>query len=566
MSLANKLCKAGSKNPAARRVSCCPQSELAGALQRQNRRKLAAAIALTALASSLGAARAEDLAAEIRELKEKVKQLEPLKARLKQLEAEVAKERHVRKKEMRGPKPPVREAAAPQVLGPICKDAPCPTPPPPVFISFGNGLKVESLDHDFGFRIIGRLFVDGGVSSQAERGYASQVNLSQARIGIDGKAFKYWEYKFDYDFAGSAPLKDLSSSTTTPAGGIRDAFLAFAYFDPFIFQVGNFYEPFSLERINSKNYIDFMERALPTEALGPSRHIGFAGYTSGPGWTLTGGIFGTSFEDKALSPLPGGHQYWDVAGRATFAPIRTEDALLHAGGSVRYQKPNDATALSDDRVLVPGNNVRTEANVLNENLLGTQPLNCAAAVLGSNCTKDVLDYGAEFVAAYGPFSIQGEYMGAHYDRDPALIRFLRAPGAASLNFSGYYVYATWYLTGESRAASYRTDYRRPGSFDQIHILDPVSAGGSGAWEAAVRLSEINLNSGGFLVRQPGAVPSNIQGGRETDLTVGLNWYPDAGVRFMANWISVLQLAAPYDRPALNGIHPNIFLMRAQVNW
>ena len=116
-----------------------------------------------------------------------------------------------------------------------------------------------------------------------------------------------------------------------------------------IFQAGNFYEPFSLERINSKNYIDFIERALPTEGFGPSRHIGFAAFTSGPDWTIKGGIFGTSFEDKALTPLPGGHQYWDLAGRATFAPIRTEEALLHVGASVRYLRPNDATAASDDR-------------------------------------------------------------------------------------------------------------------------------------------------------------------------------------------------------------------------
>ena len=169
---------------------------------------------------------------------------------------------------------------------------------------------------------------------------------------------------------------------------------------------------------------------------------------------------------------------------------------------MRYQRPNNATAVSDDRVLVLGNNVRTEANVLNENLLGTQPLDCAATVLGENCTKNVLDYGAEAVAAYGPFSVQAEYMGAHYNRDAALIEFLRAPGASSLNFSGYYAYATWYLTGESRAASYRTDYRRPGTFDQIKILRPLSAGGTGAWELAVRISELNLNSGGFLVRQP----------------------------------------------------------------
>jgi hypothetical protein len=69
-----------------------------------------------------------------------------------------------------------------------------------------------------------------------------------------------------------------------------------------------------------------------------------------------------------------------------------------------------------------------------------------------------------------------------------------------------------------------------------------------------------------LTSERGRHPSNIQGGRETDLTVGVIWYPDPGIRHMANWINVLQLAAPFDRSYLNGMHPNIFLMRAQVNW
>jgi transposase-like protein len=73
------------------------QREGASAMKLQNKRKLAAAVALTALTTPLAAARADDIAAEIRELKEQVKQLEPLKARLKQLEAEVAKDRRERK-------------------------------------------------------------------------------------------------------------------------------------------------------------------------------------------------------------------------------------------------------------------------------------------------------------------------------------------------------------------------------------------------------------------------------------------------------------------------------------
>ena len=169
--------------------------------------------------------------------------------------------------------------------------------------------------------------------------------------------------------------------------------------------------------------------------------------------------------------------------------------------------------------------LKSEANILNENPLGTQPLTCVAAtaqLVGQNCVKDFLNFGAELVAAYGPFSVQGEYLGAHYDRNPSLLAFFNtggshAPGGTSINFSGYYVYATWYLTGESRAAAYKTypeEYAAPSTFGQIKILNPVRAGGWGAWELAARLSEINLNDGGVLFAQPlGSLPTSRAAGR-----------------------------------------------------
>ncbi|HET6374508.1 MAG TPA: porin, partial [Methylocella sp.] len=355
-------------------------------------------------------------------------------------------------------------------------------------------------------------------------GFASQLGIRQGRLQVEGTAFKDWDYKFQYEFVGPA--------NGLVVGGIRDAYLAWRHFAPEVtFQAGNFYEPFSLERINSLLSTVFMERPLPIDALTPSRHIGFAAITGGdapglagtPSWSLKGGIFSTSVEDGQpaapsvttatvggttvvtgfnpgiaagnsafLNPVPGGHQYWDAAARLTYAPVLSEDTLLHAGGSVRYQKPNDANAASDNRVLQPGTIVRAEANILNEGLLGTQPLTCVAAaaqLVGQNCVKNVLNYGAEISAAYGPLAFQAEYVGAHYERDPALITYFHAPGGASLNFSGWYAFVSWYLTGESRAASYRAypkEYDRAGTFGQTKILNPVSAGGWGAWEVAAR--------------------------------------------------------------------------------
>ena len=179
-------------------------------------------------------------------------------------------------------------------------------------MSFTNGLKVESLDKDFSFRIGGRLYVDGGVNSQpapafagtkalpavGASGFSNQVGIRQARLQVEGTAFKFWDYKFQYDFTGSP--NDLI------VGGIRDAYLGFRYFEPLVaFQLGNFYEPSSLDRSNTNNYRDFIERALPSDLLAGNRHIGFAAITGGaapglignPNWSFKSGIFSTSVED-----------------------------------------------------------------------------------------------------------------------------------------------------------------------------------------------------------------------------------------------------------------------------
>jgi phosphate-selective porin OprO and OprP len=564
-----------------------------------------AALALGILAVyPVAAARADDMAEEIRVLKQAVKRLEPLKARLKQLEEKIAKQNREHKD---------AEARLQQVgnaLPPmICKDGPCPPPPPapPVWLSFNNGLSVESFDGAFSFKFIGRLVLDGGVSSQPVEafagfpatspfarffpahpaiGFANQTRFKQARMGIEGKAFKDWAYKFEYDFVG-AP-------NGLVQGGIRDAFLGWRYFDPVTFQVGNFYEPASIDRTTFAKNRDFVERALPADVLVGNRHIGIAAVTGGdapglfgvPNWSLKGGVFSTSLEDgnpsavgapaagssALLNPVPGGHQYWDAAARLTYAPVRDEQHLLHLAGWIRYQNPNDATIANDDRVLQPGSTLFSEASVLSESLLGTQPLTCFSAatqLVGTNCVKDVVNYGAELVGSWGPFSVQAEYIGMHYDRNPAIIFWQHAPGGSTINFDGFYAYVTWYLTGESRAEAYQSypeDFNTPGTFRQIKILNPVSAGGWGAWEVAARVSEINLDDGSFLFLQPLGTRPNIQGGRQSDFTLSLVWCPETGIRVMANWIDVFQFSAPYNRPDLNGIHPQLFVLRAQVAW
>ena len=473
-------------------------------------------------------------------------------------------------------------------------------PPLPSFISLARGLKIESLDHANSFKIGGRVFIDAGISTQPEQGQGGIANIRQARLEVEGKLVNYWFYKFQYEFAAG------NTSKVGAAGGIRDAFVALTYFEPITLQLGNFYEPLGLEWTNSRNTTDFLERAMVF--TGPLRHIGFAALTHGSNWSLKAGLFSTSLAEGSLQPAAstpvvwgvpsqagwvatGGSQYVDIAGRATYAPVMTEDSLAHFGAFGRYHRPNDSTA-ANDGVLTPGSGVKTESNILNENLLGTPDLSCGAISIAGNppvagkCVRDVLVYGAEAAAAYGPLSLQAEYVGAHYDRNKTAILLANAsgnfaPGGSSLNFYGYYVYGTLYLTGESRASAYQVTSLNPATFGPIDIKHPLSAGGVGAWELATRFSAVDLNNGPYSGNYYGnllaaaqdnaaasaiVANSGVLGGREENMTLGLNWYPDPGFRVMANWTRVMHLTAPWDRPFLNNAHPNTILIRTQVNW
>jgi hypothetical protein len=180
----------------------------------QNKRKTILAAALAALTAPQSGARADDLAAEIRLLKEQVRQLQPLKARVKEPEAEVAKERHERTEAQHGrvhnaavrPEQPPEGSqyqigstavspAGPE--GPPGPETPFYriTPPMPVFISLERGLTLVSEDGDFSFHVGGRLMVDGGVDNfpaPAFNGLTVNGKTVLPAVGASGFAAIKW--------------------------------------------------------------------------------------------------------------------------------------------------------------------------------------------------------------------------------------------------------------------------------------------------------------------------------------------------------------------------------------
>jgi phosphate-selective porin OprO/OprP len=69
--------------------------------------------------------------------------------------------------------------------------------------------------------------------------------------------------------------------------------------------------------------------------------------------------------------------------------------------------------------------------------------------------------------------------------------------------------------------------------------------GIGAWELAVRLSEVDLSD------------ADIFGGQQQDLTLGLNVYATPQIRFSAEYIEVLATSNP------KTAEPELFQLRAE---
>ncbi len=374
--------------------------------------------------------------------------------------------------------------------------------PQGVVVTTGGGLRGRSRDGSFTFRVGGRLQVDGAIYDNDQRDLGNGSEIRRARLDLEGTVWNDWGYKAEYDFAED----DVE---------LKDAYIQYTGFEPIRIRIGHIKEPFSMEEQTSSLFITFMERALPN-VFAPDRNIGVRGHTYSDHWTLDAGFFGEGVDDNNDSDGENDEGYGG-SGRVTFAPIDAGTRLVHVGASVAYRGTGD-----DDEVRF---RERPESHITNVRFVDTGTI---------SDVDDMIKYGLEAAAAYGPFSAQGEYIRTHVNRDD---------GFSDLDFDGYYAWVSWLLTGESRP--YRN---RLGEFGRVKPKRIVGKGGLGAWEVALRYSNLDLDDG------------DIEGGKEDNITVGLNWYATPNIRFMANYIHVDSEKEDVDDD------PDIFQFRGQVDF
>ena len=367
-------------------------------------------------------------------------------------------------------------------------------------------VKISSDDGKFETTLGGRVQVDGAwyqednVDLDGENG----TEFRRARLFVQGTMYDVWDFKGQYDFAGNE-------------AEIKDAYIRYTGF-PFKITVGQFKQPFGLEELTSSKYITFMERALPTEAFATSRRIGVGTNYAADNWTLAASLYGREEGDDT-----DGDQGYGAGARLTWAPWNEKTQVLHLGIAGAWEDPND----NDMRF-----RARPESHKTSTRLVDT-----GAIPDPDQFTR----LGLEAATVLGPFSLQGEYITVAAESETV----------DDADFDGWYVYGSWFLTGESRK------YKK-GAFSRVTPHSTVGKGGGiGAWELAVRYSTIDLEDGDTF------------GGEQDNITLGVNWYATKYVRFMANYVMAdadpvrngLVVPGQYDDDS-----PDIFQVRAQIDF
>ena len=358
---------------------------------------------------------------------------------------------------------------------------------------WNNGLEFKSNDGSVSLKLGGRIMLDNAWFSD-DSGNDDGTEFRRTRLMLQGKVNQF-EWKTQYDFArggegsgdkGNRPaFKDVYVGVSGVPYGLG------------ALRVGHFKEPFGLEELTSSKYITFMERSL-TSAFVPSRNVGVMAHRTFDTGTLAYGVFRTTGDNG----YDEGDGDYNLTGRYTRL-LRNEDGgrnLLHVGAA--------ASARSIDGLKL---DVRPSAHLAGK--VGG----------GTDLTADgEFKYGVEAAWVRGPFSVQTEFMGSSVE------------AADNFSYTGWYVMASYFLTGESRPYD-----SKKGIFKRVKPAQEFSWGESwGAVELAVRYGSGDYGDFVYPVDHPTkpnvTIPTN--GHKLDDLTIGLNIYHNPTFRTMFNYV------------------------------
>jgi phosphate-selective porin OprO and OprP len=381
-----------------------------------------------------------------------------------------------------------------------------------------TGFTIRSRDGNFVLHIGADLQVDN--RSYFGSGSASDTDtivLRRVRPTLYGTVYKYVDFYFRPDFG---------LGTTA----IYDAYIQLNYFPWAQVRAGKFKPPVGLERLQSDDDTNFVERGLPT-LLVPQRDIGYQigadVFRRRLSYQL--GVF-NGVPDSSIGTDTATSNHRDYAARLFLAPFAPDDESPLGGLGFGFAASGGDT----DGEALPSFKTFGQETFFTFN----------SGVTPAGHRTRLAPQAYYYVGAFG---LLGEY-GANEEG------FQKGSLRREISFRAYNIELTYILTGEKKS------FLSPAP---KHPFDPLhrNGGGWGAWELAVRTDDFEAENGVYTygLVNPAVSPRHLH-----EWTGGVNWYLNRLVRITGDYG-----VTAFGGGAANGANKppeKVLILRFQINF
>lgn len=344
-----------------------------------------------------------------------------------------------------------------------------------VFVSMIAAAQENSTDK-IQYKLTGRMLMDGGIFLKNENHFGNGTEFSDLRVGAKA-SYRQWDMKVEIGYVRSKV-------------SIKDAFATYTS-GKHIIQVGQFYEPFTLDMLCSTFDLRFNQSPGAVLAMTNSRRLGAAYTYNSQHYYACGGLF----TDSDISNVKNASQGYAIDGRFVYRPVNEAGKLLHIGLAAVYRTPDGALPEDDNKntFIYKSPGVST---IDNRNLIYAEVDNA----------RHQVKLGAELLIYYQKFFLQSEYIRTQVKR--------RA-GFTNYRGQGGYVQCSWLLMGNEYA------------YDEA-LACPARPVGR-ALELCGRFNSVDMNDRS----------AEVLGGAQKDLSLGLNYYINKHIGVKLNYSYVM---------------------------
>jgi phosphate-selective porin OprO/OprP len=367
-----------------------------------------------------------------------------------------------------------------------------------------DGFALKSADDAFQLRFRGLVQADfrDYFESNINPTPPEQFLMRRVRPVFEGTFYEKFAFLIRAELAGTVQL--------------LDAYVDANLWPELRFRAGKFKSPTGLERLQNPAWLQFAERAFPTNLV-PNRDIGaqlfgdlFDGTLSYQAGAFDGAVDGGNINNSTQN------SHVNFAGRLFAHPFKNSgaDALRGLGIGIAYTTGDQ-------------NGTPTSPNLPTYLTPGQQNFFTYSAGAFANGNRTNLS--PQFYYYKGPFGLFGEYVSAQQT-------VTRSTNTQDVGSSAWQLYATWVLTGEDA------------SYSGVNPRNPFDwkARRWGAFDVNARVSQLTVDNEAFIGSAATRLANpNASARKATDFGLSMNWYLNRNIK--------LQLT--YDQTSFEGGAP-----------